>query len=296
MNRKLFRPSAAPALEKCSHYEPIQSTSPNAERGTKIHAEIMEQLPALFQTPPNESVQAPKYVSYALKVLRESGLKSIGGVEELTTLQDKEGEYVTEGTVDMWGQVDLQQVDYYAPEVTALSVYDWKSGNERDYSAQVSVYGLSKLQILNYAFVVLHEVFVDQERTYKTIATRQMLEDRIFPIIDRVRDPKSPHVINRYCDWCDLRITCPAWRHEQQKFAAELPVSVESITLAQRLEQVKSDPAAEANFVAKWKSMQKYVKNSGIETHCLEAMKAGEARPGLRLQTHSSGSQYITVD
>lgn len=285
MNRKLFRPSAAPGLEKCAHYEPIISTSPNAERGTQIHADICTQVPALFQASPTDSTQTPKHVSYALKVLRESGLEEIMEAESKVVLLDRKGEYVTEGTADLWGKG--RRLNY---------VYDWKSGNERDYSAQVTLYALALIQAIDCDMTVIHEVFVDQERTYVTELTRAMAEERIFAIVDRVRDPKSPHVINKFCDWCDLRITCPAWRHEQAKFAAELPAGIESITLAQRLEQVKADPAAEANFVVKWKQMQKYVKNSGIESHCLERMKAGEPRPGLKLKLHPSGSQFIALE
>jgi len=239
----------------------------------------------MFEASKHTQVQPPeKYLGYALKVLKDSGLTNIGGVEENVTLYDKDNEFVTEGTMDMWGIG------------RGLHIYDWKSGNERDYSAQVTLYALAKIQQLNHPVAILHEVFVDQERTYVTEITRQMAEERIFAIVDRVRDPKSPHIINRFCDYCDLRITCPAWRHEQQKFAAELPACPESITLAQRLEQVKQDPLAEASFVAKWKSMQKYVKNSGIEAHCLEAMKAGEPRPGLKLRLSSSGTQYVAVE
>jgi len=296
--RKLFRPSAAPGKELCSHFEPTISTSPNAARGTDIHAELSEKLPKLFYELTKtlkghpEDLEAalafvnPPYVRYALRILYQSGMKDISGTEQLVTLHDREGNFVTEGTCDLWGiNEDLE-----------LILPDFKSGQERDYSAQVVLYGLGRMQEDNFKKAWLYEVFVDQERTYVTEVTRELAEERIFKIVENVRNP-GEHVMNRYCDYCDLQHDCPAWLWERKKLATTFDPSWKSTaTLTDRIDRIKSDSVELADFIATWKRMERYVKKVGITEYALDQMKNGTKLNGLKLALSSHGTQYITLE
>jgi hypothetical protein len=290
--RKLFRPSAAPGKEHCGHFEPTISTSPNAARGNGIHGEISVQLPELFKQKdwPQQSVveTVQPYIKYALRILLESGLHDIGGVERLVQLHDREGAFVTEGTVDFFG----------LNENLELLVYDWKSGQERNYSAQVILYTLGLMQEEGYKRAWVHEVFVDQERTYRTLVDRTTAEERIFKIVDQVRDPRAPHVINGYCDYCDLRHDCPAWMFERKKLDEFLPVldAEAGYKFESRLAVIQQNPLLLTNFIRTWKLVKKFVEKSGIETDALARMKNGEKLEGLKLALSSHGTNYIMLE
>jgi hypothetical protein len=251
--RKLFRPSAAPGKEKCSHFEPTISTSPNAARGNDSHGVIKVELPKLFNARvPTETVGDP-HLRYALRILYESGLKDIGGVEQVVELHDKDGSFVTEGTCDWFG----------LNEPLELMVYDWKTGQERDYSAQVVLYTLGKMQEDGYKKAWVHEVFVDQERTYRTEITRELAEERIFKIVENVRNPRE-HVMNKHCDWCDLQHDCPAWLWERKKLGGYLPLKERSdISFEERLELVKSNSTLLSHFMVLWKRMKRHIEKAG---------------------------------
>jgi len=296
--RKLFRPSAAPGKELCSHFEPTISTSPNAARGTDIHAELSEKLPKLFYELKKtldghpEDLEAalafvnPPYVRYALRILYASGMKDISGTEQLVTLHDKDGNFVTEGTCDLSG----------INENFELILPDFKSGQERDYSAQVVLYGLGRMQEDNFKKAWLYEVFVDQERTYQTEITRELAEERIFKLIESVRNP-GEHVMNRYCDYCDLQHDCPAWLWERKKLGGYLPQKERSeISFEERLELVKSNPVLLGHFMTTWKRMERYVKKVGITEYALDQMKKGTKLNGLKLALSSHGTQYVALE
>jgi hypothetical protein len=284
--RKLFRPSSAPGKEKCGHFEPTISTSPNAARGTEIHAELAKALPSLFKIKSDPNNLSSNYLKYALTILYQSGLKDISGSEQLVTLHDKNGNFVTEGTCDLWG----------VNEPLELMLYDFKSGQERDYSAQVVLYGLGRMQEDGFKKAWLYEVFMDQERTYRTEITRELAEERIFKIVENVRNPRE-HTMNKHCDWCDLQHDCPAWLWERKRLAAFIPNYKDGArTLEDRLVFVKDDNVGLANFITTWKRIKRHVEKTGIETYALEQMKQGTKLDGLKLALSSHGTQYIALE
>lgn len=288
--RKLFRPSAAPGKELCSHFEPTISTSPNAARGTEIHDDLAKRLPAFFNDPARRAfIDGDKpYLKYALRILDESGLKKIWAHEELVELRDSRDGFITEGTVDLYGY----------NESTELMVYDWKTGQERDYSAQVILYTLALMQRDKVTKAWVHEVFLDQERTYRTEVTREIAEERIFKIVENARDPRAPHVINKFCDYCDLQHDCPAWLFERKRLMDYLPMKSPNggYTLESRLAYILEQPETLAAFVSTFKRMEKYVKKAQINETALTLMKNGTKLTGLRLANHPSGSQYVALE
>jgi hypothetical protein len=286
-HRKLFRPSSAPGKEKCGHFEPTISTSPNAVRGTEIHAHLCEAIPRMFtEEKIDPSTVTTPYLRYALSILYQSGVKNITAAERLVTLNDKDGRFVTEGTVDLFGlNEDLE-----------LMVYDWKTGQERDYSAQVVLYTLALMQENGWNKAWVHEVFVDQERTYRTAITRELAEERIFKIVENVRNPRE-HTMNKHCDWCDLQHDCPAWLWERKKMNGIFPMKFTNArSFEDRLAIIKEDPVLLSQFMITWKRMKRHVEKTGIETYALEQMKNGTKLDGLKLAMSSHGTQYIQLE
>jgi hypothetical protein len=248
-----------------------------------VHAEISKNVPDRFKRKETFAPDAAPYLRYALRILYESGVKELGQPEQLVELHDREGNFVTEGTMDLFGL--NEQLD--------LLTYDWKSGQERNYSAQVILYTLAKMQQEGFKRAIVHEVFVDQERTYRTLVDRTTAEERIFRIVDQVRDPRAPHVINGYCDYCDLRLDCPAWQHERKMYVEWSGINGQ---FSERLALIQRDPAALAAFIKNWKLNKKYVEKSGIETEALARMKNGEKLEGLKLALSSHGTNYIMLE
>jgi PD-(D/E)XK nuclease superfamily len=279
-NIKAFRPSSGPALEMCSHYEPTWSTSPNAQRGTgfhKITAALLRGQVTLDQV--SEEYRKPS--AYALNLAQEL-IEVQGGVEDPVQLFDSAGEFVTETDgIDYWGHGPTPQ----APLFKRTKIIDWKTGQERDYWAQVTIYGVSLVDKLyaqllpsdrGYIELDLTVAFVDQQKHFTQTFTYAELRARVDKLIEDIRDPASPYSVNAYCGYCDLRGRCPAWDRER---AVAFPAG----DLHQRFDIIRRDPVQLARFIIAKRRFDKIVDQEDFDALAIEYIKNGADLPGLKI-------------
>ena len=273
-NIKAFRPSSGPALEMCSHYEPTFSTSPNAQRGTEFHQTI-----AVVLRDPDYWVGYPeRTTAYSIELYKKL-IDIPGGIEDEVPLLDSDGEFVTSGTIDCWGRKQIGK------DLERHAIIDWKTGQERDYWAQLSIYGLSLLDrvyanvprhTLDDAEIDLHIAFVDQEKHFTQTCTYAELRARVDKLIEDIRDPASPYSVNAYCGYCDLRGRCPAWDRER---AVAFPAG----DLHQRFDIIRRDPVQLARFIIAKRRFDKIVEQEKFDELAMQLMKEGQELPGLKI-------------
>jgi hypothetical protein len=274
---KLFRPSSGPAKELCSHFEGTWSTSPNAQRGTGFHKTIAQLLGRdIIPEDAPSYLHAP--LNYAANLCKEL-IEIPGGIEDEVPLLDSDGEFVTSGTIDYWGRKQIGE------DLERHAIIDWKTGQERDYWAQLSIYGLSLLDrvcvnvprhTLDDAEIDLHIAFVDQEKHFTQTCTYAELRARVDKLIEDIRDPASPYSVNAYCGYCDLRGRCPAWDRER---AVAFPAG----DLQQRFDVIRRDPVQLARFIIAKRRFDKIVDQEDFDALAIEYLKSGAEVPGLKI-------------
>lgn len=281
---KLFRPSWAPGLELCGHYEPSISSSPNALRGQRFH-ECMAKLWRGEYTLDDCPKDLWDPVDYAYGELSPLiGTAETKGIEELVPLYDEFDDFVTEGTIDLWA-------GWTKPSPVTVIV-DYKTGQERDYWAQLYVYALALCNKLGIDQVELVLIFADQKHTLRdTGVTRALLEERVWRIVANAEDPRKPHVINRYCDYCDLRMRCPAWEKERAlaaKLTPEFDIETQrELDLAPSFEVILANPELLGRFIVAYKRMRKFVEKTWeIEAKAIKQINEGVELPGCQLITN----------
>ena len=290
---KLFRPSSAPALELCTHYENTIDPSPNKHRGAGFHAIIAQCLQVRSKGEPVTPAMCGQFLTqcdFAMSVQSDL-IPHIKGIEyEVTLYEDccenhpveipKERHFITSGTIDLWGLADRP------------AIIDWKTGQERNYSAQLAVYGVGLLEERGDTEIDLHTVFVDQERVISETCTLDELRERVDMLVEAVRDPASPYAINSYCGRCDLRDHgCSAWTHERQLVQGFLPDP--SLSLQERFAVLKQDPEKLARFIVAFRRLKNMVeKVEHLDQVALGMIQGGATMPGLQKITRK-GSESI---
>lgn len=275
---KLFRPSSAPALELCSHYESIVTPSPNKVRGSNFHLSIAEILKAKQvgkEIRPEMAGNFTDQCDWALQIVDEK-LKEVVAIEqEVTLFQDEE--FITSGTLDLVGW-SISVEDWWRPHVI-----DWKTGQERDYWAQVSIYAVALLErpdLTGAEEIDLTVAFVDQERAFTETFSRDELRSRVDSLIEAIRDPASGYFINSNCGYCNLRDTCPAWAAERNVVAGFDPNS--SLSLSERFGILKSDPEKLGRFITAFRRLKNMVEQvEKLDSVALGMIQSGATMPGL---------------
>lgn len=275
---KLFRPSWGPGVEKCGHYVASVSTSPNAFRGKRFHETMADLWRKKYTVDevPRDLWEPVDYAYGELEPLFATAEKI--GIEETLPLYDEFEEYVTEGTIDLWGS-------WTKPNPITVLV-DYKTGEERDYWAQLWIYALILCDRLGIDEIQLILIFADQKRTLNMTVSREQLEERVWQIVENKTDPRAPFVINRYCDYCDLRQRCPAW-DEERKLAvppvAELDVDVaRELLMAPSFDVILANPDLLGRFIIAYKHLRTLVEKVWeIEKRAIIQIEQGTKIPGI---------------
>lgn len=290
---KLFRPSWGPGIELCGHYRPSVSYSPNALRGKRFH-EVMAKLwrgEYTLDEVPKDLWEPVDYAWGELSPLFETA--ETKAVEDKLPLYDEFEEFVTEGTIDLWGQ--------WAKPKPITILCDYKTGEERDYWAQLFIYALTLIDKLGIGEIELIIVYADQGRTLRMTVTRRQLEERVWRIVANASDPRAEFRINRYCDYCDLRFHCPAWEEERALAFQAIPDNeldhdiARELILAPSFEVILADPNLLGKFIIAYKRMRKLVEKTWeIEARAIAQMEQGVQIPGL-IKIDNQGAESVDV-
>lgn len=237
MKAELIRPSALPKLQECRCYVGTSGTSEAAARGTRLDAIIREQWlnPSPVDGLSQEDDEAVTWAFNTLKLL-SCGMHVETSEDELRAVVPVDG--IKAGTMD-------------ALCVAGGWLADFKTGQIRDYAAQMAAYALACMDSYFADEWTSHLLFVDQKQVVSHTWTREEAESLILGIVNK---PKVPTPFEN-CSWCGAFETCEAVRSAGAEVTPALPkltAHAKSVgQLPPTLEGMLSDHAAAHDFLTK---------------------------------------------
>lgn len=203
------RPSSLPKVKLCGHYVSDPVSGPAAERGTRLDTAFR----ALIQgvEPDVElSVEEGESLDWAV----DSAKILAGGWRIISDEADLRVEIPI---IDHAGTSDL-----FCPEARWHG--DLKSGEVRDYEAQMAAYALGWMRDQGVSEWTAYLFFSDQRYVQTYRFTWESAENIVRDALS-LRLSDAPPRPNAYCGWCAARWDCPARREE---LGNHLPISRES--------------------------------------------------------------------
>lgn len=203
------RPSSLPKVKLCGHYVSDPVSGPAAERGTRLdtafRALIQGEEPSVALSP--EEKESLAWTVDSAKILA-------GG---LPIISDEALLRVDIPIIDHAGTSDLLCPD-------ARWHGDLKSGEVRDYEAQMAAYALGWMRDQGASEWTAYLFFSDQRYVHAYRFTWESAEAIVRDALS-LRLSDAPPRPNAYCGWCAARWDCPARREE---LGNHLPISRES--------------------------------------------------------------------
>jgi len=198
-----IRPSSLPKLEICPRFESAPGTSEQAARGTRIDRIFRDLLGGQSIMPEACETGELEAARWAVRVASE-----ILEVDEIETREDKLRVHINLGEIEMKGTMDACQKP--GDDVREVVFFDIKSGQVRDYRAQMAAYALGLMQERIADRATAHLLFCDEQRVVVHRFTREDCEEMLEPIVKAASDPKSQPVLCDYCGWCARQTSCEA--------------------------------------------------------------------------------------
>ncbi|MBV9489449.1 MAG: hypothetical protein JO069_06960 [Verrucomicrobia bacterium] len=272
-----FRPSNFPRLEQCIHFVEKSGARMEVARGHQVHALLQG---ALAKEIVPEEIADPELREGVLWALDEIVRREIviRGVEEGVQVRNPAGEVLTIGTVDAWGRTGAE-----------LWGIDFKTGDQRDYSAQFAAYGGALMTREQEDRCAWLELYLDLRVAREYEIQFAEAENRVLELHGRfLRRKREKPVANFYCEWCSARASCPVWLDDASRalaVAKSEPETEPVDRLVYEIERIKRDPVKLGHFYLAYRRLEKLVEDEWqLKDAILEYLQKGEAVPGFRLQ------------
>jgi hypothetical protein len=270
-----FRPSHFGELEACIRHERKAPENPAfCERGNEVHkasAAALRQLRDGHKVALPDDPDINHVVGFNLSIVESYLVQgwTILAIEESLDLLDAEGAAITRGTLDVVLKRNRE-----------LIVCDWKTGDNKDYSAQLAGYCMAALDRWPRATSVqMLVVFSDLEETEFCNGSYQSVSDRILNLHERWSGRQSgSYTLGDQCATCSVRPDCPAWRREADRPLVainQMADGAESNMLTARLDALKNNPAKLEQFWVKWQMLETLVKDWKLGSALLDHYQTG---------------------
>lgn len=235
----LIRPSSLPKLQECRCFVSKPASSEAAARGTRLDAIIREQWinPSPVEGMSQEDDAAVTFAFSTLKLL-SGGMRVETQEDQLQAVVPVD--VVKDGTMD-------------ALCIAGGWLADFKTGQIRDYAAQMAAYSLACMDAYFADEWTSHLIFVDQKQVISHHWTREEAEQLVSGIVNK---PQVP-TLCEYCTWCGAFETCQLVHKSAEEVvsiqAEEKPTVYEKSVkkLLPELEALKHDHAAAHAFLNK---------------------------------------------
>ena len=240
----LIRPSSLPKLQECRCFVSKPASSEAAARGTALDAIIrtawaegMTKVVKLAEPWTAEDAEACTFALQQLSLLSHDEFVETRE-EELQAVVPVDG--VKAGTMD-------------ALCVAEGWLADFKTGQIRDYAAQMAAYALACMDAYFADEWKSYLIFIDQRQVVARSWTRAEAEQLVTGIVNK---PQVPTLCD-YCTWCGSFETCPLVHQSAEEVASiqaeEKPTAHEKSVkkLLPELEALKHNHAAAHAFLTK---------------------------------------------
>lgn len=268
-NDELIRPSTLPKLQECRLYQSKPGSTEAAARGTAL--------------------------DIIIRAAWAAGAKEIKKLEEPWTAADAEactfalqqlallshGEHVETKEDELQAVVPVDGVKTGTMDALCTAegwLADFKTGQIRDYAAQMAAYALACMDAYFADEWKSYLIFVDQKQVVATSWTREDAQQLVSGIVNA---PQVP-TLCEYCKWCGAFETC-------EKVAASAadvtslslkskptPFDKAQKTLPKDLETLKNDQAAAHAFLTKLAIVQEW--SELLKRHIREQLQDGESQ------------------
>lgn len=256
-------PSALPALDKCPCFKSAPAGRA-AEEGTRQH----QQLTDLYD---GKEIDAAPGVKWAWQWVQENMDMHRTGNEVCLSLM-RDFEEITFGTADFIGYDKL----------SALTVIDYKSGQERDYYYQLITYALAAMQKYGEQECRVVVLYGKIETVREFTILKEDAENAVFTLFDRLDGESTPTLCD-YCGWCALNGECsatvPAIAAVVEQYPEE-PIDTSEIVTFHASEI--TDPAQMAKVYEIACAVEKWAESA--KHHAKQAAIEGMQIPGFRLR------------
>jgi hypothetical protein len=294
IDRSVFRPSALPKLEECIHYKGDTDEDVETEfmaRGQRLHSLCASVLAGEMETVQIEDPEDRACVEWSIEEIRSRGVL-IEFVEYEVPITIK-GEEVTGGTVDCWGMGPIQVKTHQSE----LWLFDFKSGDERDYSAQFVAYSKPIMEEKGKQSAVFCVLYYDLREAREFDVELAECEPRLERLAIRwlTRESEEPR-INRYCGWCTVKGSCKLWLAEAKHALVLLPEATpELLENVDRITEIKSNPEALGAFYSACKRLVKLMEEWQLKEAVQQYLESGTGVPGFTM-SHRSGEPRINIE
>lgn len=199
----MIRPSSLPALAQCPRFEP--GSSEFSDSGSLRHKALKAILLGAMR--PAHAVTIPDLPEDELEAVQWAADYILMHAPKLDyPLIVEEANCFVVGNEMYWG----------TPDVTCGPVLFDMKWRERDYSAQMAAYVLMG----EHEEAEVHILYAERQWVDRYKITRQSALDIVRPIIDRAKNPNSEAQRCDYCNWCAIRLQCPAFNAPVMAIAA----------------------------------------------------------------------------
>lgn len=267
-------PSSWPGLDKCACFRPDKSETKYSRHGNDEHAilaNLLRGLPVEWSTVDQTERENIEWAFEYIKLNSHSKIH----VEERGRLLDDNFEQITFGRIDAWSFACLN-------DQSAVDLFDYKSGQMRDYRAQLIAYALILLEKLGCQRCRVHCVYGRFRRVQKFEITRQDAWDWVNRFLAQVRDPSKSPVACDYCAFCADRLTCPARIQQVNAIAKGRPDWA--------LENYHSSQITDPKEMSKALKLARRIKDwcEAVEYHARKmALEKGMSLPGFKVQNRA---------
>lgn len=262
-------PSSLPAIKQCACYVPDNEGSDNefTQYGTFMHKALEDRLNG-GDWPEGLSKQDKEDAQWALDYIEVHRNGPIH-TEQLLELLDESFQVVTFGSGDV---------------ISGDQLFDFKTGQERDYDAQMAAYALMVMERDSLAAMTVHVLYTKTQKAHSVRLSKAQAEEIVWPIIRGQNDPRRIPAPCDYCNWCSARLECPALNDRAQAVGAGREDWA--------LEQYHTSEIISPTQMSKALELSKQLKTwcSAVDHHARKMMGDGVEIPGWELGTRNMRS------
>ena len=266
-------PSSGPAHVKCGGYASAGGDSPATLKGTRIHEHLEQVLTGQTVTSPVSADELPG-VEWAHKYVKENFDMKTLKCEGTVKVFDESGNEITFGTNDLY---DDKQIG------------DFKTGQVREYKAQMAYYAAGRMQQSGSTEIKIHEIYT--EKRWANVYILSYSE--AWQIIKQITYNQENNILkpNNYCSWCKHNSQCTALSEVAMN-------TLEKISPETELKNYDFTQLKTAEDKGKAYQICKILEDwiSGVKRTVSEAvLKNGEEIPGVTVTSRSGGSSVSDI-
>ena len=329
MRHHEFSPSSLPMLAECPCFSSSEKETDYTSEGTKRHRRLQSLLEVGVRITEEEEIDDATGVVWAYNKIKEkisqllctdassTDTKQLIDEKKLfveTIVFTHDGAYnnLNFGTCDLffWDGKSFEAI-----------LFDLKTGQKRDATAQMANYALAWFQRFPEISVINSVILYSEFRECKIISfSKEMCENIVFPIIAAAKSQTKKKRTNQYCDWCEFGNHCqarldavdvvrfdrpdifkdgPSFRSSEIVKRALTALDLFSLLpdddqgFAEAKKEVQECSEAIGYLLHTAKSAAKYL--SGIEFNAKKAIKKGITIDGFKLKNKTSPLEVTDI-